>query len=73
MVACGQLALGLGQVERATVGLGVAGDEEHEEGHAGWHMSLDDEPVPRSGLCLDDAAHLHRAEEDHGRDVAEAQ
>ena len=73
MVAGCKLALGLCQVERATVGLGVASHEEHEEGDDCRDVSLEDEPAPRACLCLDDAADLHCAGQHHGCDKAEGE
>ena len=73
MVTGCQLALCLSQVERATVGLGVTSYEEYEESQDGRHVALDDEPAPRTDLSLNDAAHLHGACEDYGRDKAEAE
>ena len=73
MITGCQLALCLGKVERTTVGLGITCHEEHEEGDDGGNMTTEDEPVPRTGLCLHDTRHLHRACEDDGCDKAEAE
>ena len=53
-----ELRLGLREVERASVGLGVAGDQIDHEGDAGRDMPLEDEPAV--GLLGDDFRKLHR-------------
>ena len=63
MVTGGELALGLGKVKRAAVGLCVACDEENEERNDGRNMALEYEPVPRTGLGLHYSGHLHGAGE----------
>ena len=72
MVTSGQLTLCLGKVERTTVGLGITSYEEGEETYQCWDMTLEDEPAPRTCLCLNDSADLHRASEDNGGDETEA-
>ena len=73
MVTGGQLALGLGHVEGATVGLSITGDEEHDKSDDSGHVTLYDEPAPGAALSLDDARDLHRARQDDGGYEAEAQ
>ena len=73
MVSGGELALRLCHIERSAVGLGVSCHEEDEESDDGGYVSFEDEPLPGSGLCLHDAAHLHGAGENDGSDEAEAE
>ena len=72
MITGCELALCLGKVERTTVGLGVTGNEEHEEGDDGGNVAAENQPVPWTGLCLHDARHLHCASQYHCRDETEA-
>ena len=73
MVTCRQLTLSLSHVERATVGLGITGNEEHEEGDDGRDMPLKDEPLPRTCLCLNNTAHLHGTSQDDSGNQTEAE
>ena len=68
VVAGGQLAFGLGQVEGAAVTLGIAGDEVDEEGDDGGDVALEDEPAV--GLSAHDFRDLQGARQhDHGEDA----
>ena len=59
VITGGQLTLGLGQVERATIGLGRTGYQVDEEGHDGGNVSREEEPTVALGL--DDTGNRHRA------------
>ena len=72
MTGC-QLTLGLSHIKRATVGLSVTCDEEHEEGYQRRDMTLEDEPLPRTCLSLYDTTHLHRTCQDHSCNQTEAE
>ena len=73
MVAGSQFALGLSHIERTAIGLGIACDEEHDEGDDGRNVTAHDEPIPRASLVIDYLAHLHRTNQDDGGDEAEAE
>ena len=66
VVASGQLALGFGKVERATVTLGIACNEVDDESQNGGHVAAEDVPA-FNGLLLADFAERHRARQtNHG-------
>ena len=73
MVSGGQLTLSLSHIKRATVGLSVTCNEEHQEGDDSGDVTLEDEPAPRPRLSLNDTTHLHRTRQNHSRNQTEAE
>ena len=65
MITCSKLALGLGQVERAAVCLGVTSNKEHQESDNGRNMSLENKPSVILGFYY--ARKAHRTRQGHSR------
>ena len=70
MVSGREFRLGLREVERTAVHLGVAGDQVDHEGDERREVALEDEPPV--GLTLDDLRELHRVGQDDDRQDREA-